>query len=194
MSNLPYLQVCLGYFNNVGSAWRLSGLGEIADNRFSLIRINNSVSIHAVLRFSGGTAYTLPLSVGSGASSGLLICAILQVFSATDYRLYANGVQANGSTSLGSFSGFSKVDRMCGYLQGGVYLTGFGFGRALTDAQALQISRNPRMLWNAFAIPTRAIFLPSVGSGVADPRYLANGQARAYASYGSARSYATEAA
>lgn len=99
-SKLPYLQVCLGYFSNVGASWRLSGLGEIADSHYSLIRINNSVSIQAGLRFSGGTAVAFPLTVGSGVSSGLLICAILQVFSATDYRLYANGVQANGSTDL----------------------------------------------------------------------------------------------
>lgn len=160
----PYLLLGFGYFNDSAGNWRLAAIGEGGYGNGSAIRLESATAVSALLQYNFGTAQILPITLGAGVNSGLPICALLQVFSPTDYRFYANGLQANGSTSPGPFIGFTKAYAPADTLQGGVYLTGYGFGRALTDAQALQITRNPQMLWDAFQPRQSGLFVPSGGA------------------------------
>lgn len=163
----PYLLLGFGYFNDSIGNWRLAAIGEGGYGNGSAIRLESATAVSALLQYNFGTAQILPITLGAGVNSGLPICALLQVFSPTDYRFYANGLQANGSTSPGSFVGFTKAYAPADTLQGGLYLTGYGFGRALTDAQALQITRNPQMLWDAFLPRQSSLFVPSGGGAIA---------------------------
>lgn len=164
----PYLQIGLGYFNNASGNWSLSDLGDGSVGYASALRLNSANSVHLSLRYNFGTVRTLALTVGSGVNSGRLLCCIAQVLSDTDYRLYCAGLQANGSSSPGTMgTGLNTARPPAHNLDGGLYLTGYGVGRSLSDAQALQITNNPQSLWDIFKGPERKIFLPSGGSSAA---------------------------
>jgi len=164
----PYIQVGFGYFLSSGGNYEFSSLTNSGGGYTSQIRLSSSTAVEVALRFNFGTLQTLPLTVGSGVSGGKLLCMIFQVFSATNYRLYCNGLQANGTTSPGTFGSLNRVAPPGGNINGGVFFSGFGFGRALTDAQALAITANPQLIWDALTrSPSLIIWAPAAAGAAA---------------------------
>lgn len=152
ISGFPYLQVAVGYFLSATSTFVLSDIGSSASGNLSRIQLNSSSVMAASIRFNFGTTRSITVSPGS-ISNGRLICAILQVFSETDYRFYVNGLQVNGSLTLGSYAPLSKIMPMGGSLNGGIYLTGYGAGRMISDDLARWFTKNPSLIWDIFRAP-----------------------------------------
>lgn len=102
----------------------------------------------------------------NGPGSGLPICVLAQIFSRTDYRLYVNGSMASGSSDFGEFAGYTHLSSPnTDAVTGSVALSGIGFGRsALTDTQALDLTRNPARLWEMFEALSPRLWVPSSGA------------------------------
>lgn len=166
--NFPYVQVAYGYFNSSGNSWGLSALNYSGAGTSSDIRIFSSTAVEFLVRYNFGTSQSISCSVGT-INAGAPVCAIVVVYSATDYRLFVNGVQANGTVSPGTNPGLDRVyppaSSVVG-LNGGVWLTGYGQGRAIDDSLALKITGNPEQyIWQIFQPLTRRLWAPS---GAAD--------------------------
>lgn len=176
VSVFPYVQIALGYVNNIAGV-ALSQLGKSGGGYSSSIELYSSTQVTLGIRFNYGTYRNITITTGVGTSSGMLLCALAQVFSATDYRLYCNGQQANGSASPGTFGSLDLVTVPGSSLYGGLLMTGFGFGRTLPDDLARLISAQPKRIWEAFQAPSRRIWVP--GSASPDLAGSASGAASA---------------
>jgi hypothetical protein len=150
ITEFPYVQAGLGYFDGSAASYVLSQLDTAAGGYASRIAISTSTAVALTLRYNFGTTRTLTVTTGSGTNAGLLICAIAVFYSETDYRLFVNGQQANGTLSPGALGSLNRVMPPGGTLNGGLYFTGFGSGRAISDVDALRITENPDLIWGMF--------------------------------------------
>lgn len=178
IAGYPYIQVAVGYFLSAASNFVISDIGSSASGNSSRIQLNSSSVVAASIRFNFGTARSVTISQGS-VSTGRLLCAILQVFSETDYRFYVNGLQGNGSLTLGSYAPLNKMMPLGGTLNGGIYLTGYGAGRTISDELAQWITKNPSLIWDIFRVPGQS---PSLAAGFSSLSFGLSGSAQAIAS------------
>lgn len=151
--SLPIVLVFYGWWNNA-NGWIGAALSSSAGGHSFSISCASSNTVQVDIRFNFGTNRTLSVSC-SGAHTGTPACVIVQAFSDTDYRIYANGNQANGTLSCGSSPSFNSMWPISAIIQGGTWLVGSGGGRSLTDTQALEYTRNPAKLWEMFKSPPR---------------------------------------
>lgn len=100
-------------------------------------------TIGLTARRNFGTQRAL-LTTGTVAAN-VTTCVLAQLFSDTDYRLYANGEQVNGTLSFGTGGTWiTGIEPVGGQGQGGIYLSGAGWGKgSISDELALRITRNP---------------------------------------------------
>ncbi len=143
LNAFPYVQIGYGWFNSSGGAWVLNWHGATGGGTISQIALASSTTVALGLRYAFAQpqrtiTVTLPTTVG------VPICAIAQVFSATDYRLYVNGRMTTGSTTTGSMTTLDRFYSLGEQLNGGLWLSGHGQGATISDAEALAITANPR--------------------------------------------------
>ena len=160
-TTLPMVLFAYGQFTNESSSWRLhSVVNSNAGNRINIQQSASAVAVQVQGAF--GTSRTLSVAP-RGGNVGNPVFIIAQVFSSTDYRIYANGVQANGTLDCGSPITLNQVYPPGELLNGAVWMCGHGFGSALSDSQALQISADHARAFGVFAPITRRIWVPSTG-------------------------------
>lgn len=153
---LPYVQIGYGYFNTAGGAWELSGLRAAAGGYLSRLALASSTTVTADVRWNFGTQRTLTITLPTTLNTP--ICMALVAYSSTDYRFFANGQQQNGTLSPGTFGSLDRMAPPGDTINGGVWLTGFGSGVAVSDADMLDITANPEArLWGMFQ---RRIWVP----------------------------------
>lgn len=167
----PYVQIGVGYFLSAANSWRLSNVLQNSGGGYqSGIRLYSSTQIEAQLQYNYGTARSLTLTPGGTISDGSqLLAAILVVYSSTDYRLFCKGVSANGTLSPGTLGSFNRVTPPCDTLNGGMLLQGYGFGRAISDALAIALTKDPSRIWRIFRAGHRVYTLgapAAAGGGV----------------------------
>lgn len=168
---LPIILVFYGWWNG-GNGWVGAAL-TAAGHSFD-ITVPGTNIVQLGIRFNYGTQRALQVAC-TGSNSQAPVCAIVQAFSDTDYRIYANGTQANGTLSCGTVPpSFNSMLPIGNGLQGGVWLVGVGGGKALTDAQALEYTSNPQKLWEMFEAPHR-FWLDAVAAGGNSAALLGNG-------------------
>jgi hypothetical protein len=148
-----------GYFASSGGGWQLGHLTNSGGGYIARVALANATQVALTLRFNFGAQQDLLLAVPGGTTVNVPVCIVAQVLSATDYRIYVNGVQANGVTSPGTLGSFDQMLRPSDAMNGGMWFQGFGRGRSLTDAQALFLSSNPQEIWKLFASISRPIFV-----------------------------------
>jgi hypothetical protein len=144
LNAFPYVQIGYGWFNTSGGAWQLSWHGAAGGGTISQLALASATTVSLSLRYAFAQpqrtiTVTLPTTVG------VPICAIAQVFSATDYRLYVNGRMTTGSTTTGSMTTLDRFYSLGEQLNGGLWLSGHGQGATISDAEALAITANPRV-------------------------------------------------
>lgn len=140
----PYFQIGYGWFNSSGGAWALNWHTAAAGGTISQLALASSTTVSLSLRYAFAQpqrtiTVTLPTTVG------VPICAIAQVFSATDYRLYVNGRMTTGTTTTGAITQLDRFYALGEQLNGGLWLSGHGQGATISDAEALAITANPRV-------------------------------------------------
>lgn len=156
----PFIQVCYGYFTTTGAA---PSYINVPGSNSAIVTYSSGALVGATLRFSYGTSQnTANIAVTAGAP----VCAILQVLSDTDYRLYVNGQMVTGTLSPGSpIPAWTGVLRIGAQIVGGQFLTGVGFGRTISDADALRITARPELLWEMFLPDSWRIYVPASAGG-----------------------------
>lgn len=160
---LPIVLVFYGWWTS-SNGWVGAALDSSSGGHSFALSCASSNTVQVNLRINFGTARTLSVAC-TGSGSGVPVCAIVQVFSDTDYRIYVNGTQANGTLSPGTGPSFDKMLPISSQLQGGTWLVGSGGGKALTDTQALEYTRNPAKLWEMFKAPPRIWVDVAAGGG-----------------------------
>lgn len=136
------------------SFFRASGGNDIT---ISASNPNITLSVQA----NAGTARTTSVSV-DGDYSGKTLTIVAQIFSSTDYRLYVDGKMSTGTLDCGSpftINLFYGLGTNAGTLAGTSF-TGYGEGTALSDAEALEISRMKEDFWELFSSKTKALPFP----------------------------------
>lgn len=167
---LPIVMVFYGWWNGA-NGW--FGAALTASGHSFDISVPSANIVQLSIRFNFGTYRTLQVAC-TGSNSQTPVCAIVQAFSDTDYRIYANGTQANGTLSCGTVPpGFNSMLPIGNGLQGGAWLVGVGGGKALTDVQALEYTRNHQKLWEMFEAPHR-FWLDAVAAGGNSAALLGN--------------------
>jgi hypothetical protein len=164
-NRLPYIQVALGYFSSAAGNYALSELTNSGTGYLARLTLNSSTALALQVRHAFGTSRTLTITTNVGSTlSPHLWLMVSQVFSGTDYHLYADGQQASGTLDAGTFGSLDRAQPPGGGLNGGVLLTGFGFGRALPHEFLRNFTTNPANAWKLLA-PRRRLFLLGVPSG-----------------------------
>lgn len=154
---LPVVALVFGWFGGSGLLCPFVRHSTYWPDPQLALSYDGAGTIQLDIRGFAGTPRTLTVSPAN-AGPGSPICVIAQIFSRTDYRVYANGSMASGTADSGQHVGYNRIysphtDSMAGT----VALTGIGFGRSrLTDAQALDLTRNPSRLWEMFSPTTTA--------------------------------------
>ena len=166
-TTLPYIQLCAGWMNATGTI--LSSIYNSGGGYVSQIEAESSTQVAFAVRFNFGTQRWLKVTPGGTVNDGstLLLC-LAQVFSATDYRLYVNGLQANGTLSPGTFGSLNSFAPIAASLNGGCMVHGFGFGRALSDNLAIRLTKSPEEFWSFLIGQRRSnsfYFVPDAGGG-----------------------------
>lgn len=172
ITTYPFFLIGWGYFLNGANNWTVSQLLAAGGGYNAQIRLETSSSVGLDLQYNYGAHRSLTIPI-SGVNAGTPVCMILQVFSETDYRLYCNGQQANGTLSPGTLNaggGFDKVYGIGYQVNGGHWFQGHGQGRVMSDAQALHLSANPQEIWTLFA-PLRRPWLNPVSSAAITAYY-----------------------
>lgn len=157
----PHVLVAYGVMD-ANNGWVLSYM--TGDGGESILSVLSTGEVKYGPRRNYGTARSLKSTPTYAA--GTPLCVIVQVFSDTDYRLYVNGSQANGTLSFGTGGTWlNSMGPVGAQLSGRISLLGWGFGvEALTDAQALAITRNPQQeLWRMFE--SQRIWVPVAAAG-----------------------------
>lgn len=153
---LPYVQIGYGYFVNAGGAWVQSQLSAAAGGYLSRLALASSTTVTADVRWNFGTQRTLTITLPTTIATP--ICMALVAYSSSDYRFFANGQQQNGTLNPGTFVSLDRMLPPGDTLNGGLWLTGFGSGAAVSDEDMLRITANPEVeLWSMFR---RRIWVP----------------------------------
>jgi hypothetical protein len=150
ISTYPFTLVGYGYFNTAGGAWQLGQYTSSSGGTVAAISLQSSTTIGLTLRYAFGTSRTITVTLPT--TLGTPIGIVAQILSATDYRLYVNGIMATGTLSPGTLSSapLDLMIRICHQLNGGMYMQGRGQGKVLSDAQALYISANHDEFYKLF--------------------------------------------
>lgn len=157
----PYVQIGYGYFTSSASNHFLSAF--TSSGYTSYLRLESATSVGFLVRYNFGTSRNITITLPTALNTP--ICIIVVVYSDTDYRLFANGLQVNGSLSPGTLgTGLNTYNPIGHSLVGGIAFSGFGSGKALSDAEALTISANPQLIWESF-IPQQRYLPTSITSG-----------------------------
>lgn len=166
----PFVAVAYGVFV-VNNGWELFGCTGASSNLS--LTTNSSSQVELLIRRNGGTTRFLTLTSPT-FPAGTPVCIAIQVFSDTDYRLYANGYQVNGSLSFGTLGTWlNAIKPIASTLSGNLFFAGFGEGTSVPDDYLRYLTANPESeLWKAFE--SRRIFIPdapaaSGGTTVAIP-------------------------
>lgn len=156
----PYVCAAYGAVSALNS-WQL--FTQTGSGGSSGLSVSSTGLVQFKPRRNFGTSRTLSSANTYAANTPL--CIVVQVFSDTDYRLYVNGEQANGTLSFGTGGTWLiNTSAIGSVLSGHIYLVGYGSGRgAMSDAEALAISADPAKLWGVFE-PQR-IFVPMAAAG-----------------------------
>ena len=152
-SSYPFVHVWAGRFNAGGSGPKpfkmirsaSGGSGDL----FEFTYLTSTQVGHNVRNNFSSTSSAI-VSVPGGATLGVDLVVIAQVLSATDHRIYCNGVMATDATNASTPA--SAFNQMWLCSSGGnndhdTYLAAFGAGVALPDAYALELSRTPAKLF-----------------------------------------------
>lgn len=179
-ASYPIIQAACGYFNSSANNWYLGGISRSGSGGGENCgtRLEGTTGIGYFFRVNFGPTINPIVTTGAGTNSGLLICLIAQSLSATNHRLYANGLMTTDSTDAGPLAGtYDKLalGGAAGGLNGGLLWSGFGFREAFTDNEALLLSANPALFWGLFTqrrlwIGAAAVANPLTGTlGQFDP-------------------------
>lgn len=157
----PFVAVMQGVMA-VNNGWQLLSLG--ASGAYLTVDVSSSHKVELLVRRNFGTGRIL--ATAGSYPAGTLLTIIVQVFSDTDYRLYVNGEQVNGTLSFGTggtwVTGLTPIGAM---LSGRQSLLGFGSGKAsISDAFALEVTQSPAALWGTFE-PQRIWVPVTAGAG-----------------------------
>lgn len=152
ITTYPYIQIGYGIFNNSTSNWSFSSLASTSGGYSVQLRIIAGNTVGAYVRYNyGSTPQEIGITLAS--STNTPICIILQAFSDTDHRIYVNGQMATSTSSAGvlsSAAGLNLVHNLTANFNGKLYFSGYGQGRALTDSQAVELSKNPEKIWGCY--------------------------------------------
>lgn len=174
-STFPIVMVAAGYFGATSSNYPLIGMGRSGSGggEGKQIRLASSTAVDYLTRENFGS--TAQPSVTTGTVTGQFICAISQSLSATDHRIYVNGLTSTSSTNTGNPAGtYNKIGLGASWangsgspsvlLNGGLVFGAVGF-RPIPDSVALELSVKPELLWEIFQPTPRRIFVSVSGSG-----------------------------
>lgn len=179
VNRFPIVLFGYGRFADATGNWRLSPLLQSSGTGYLAgIRLASSTDVSLVVQFNFGTTRTI--TIGLPTALNVPIAAIAVIYSATDYRLFVNGRTATGTLSPGTLGAFDLTSPPAGTFSGRLWANGFGCGRAIPDAAALDLTANPEKLWRMFRSPLRRLFLPGGGgalSGAASGGAQAGGAA-----------------
>lgn len=171
-SAYPFVQVWVGRYNAVGSGpvglaiGRAGGSGDVRQ-----LAGGSSTFVQYQTRNNYSATSSAVVTVPGGSAIGVDLVMIGQCLSATDHRLYCNGVQVNDTTNSGTPAGtFGQIYlcRSVGNNDHDTYLAAFGAGVALPDAYALELSRSPaRLFGELLQQPRRRVWAitPAAGGG-----------------------------
>ena len=159
-SSYPCVLVAYGTFtaNNSWSFLSFTGSGGSL-----VLRTDGTGKAQLSLRRNFGTSRTISSTASFPTNTPL--CMVAQIFSDTDYRLYVNGEQINGTLSFGTGGTWlTNQYPLAAAHPGSLFVAGQGWGRGtLPDSEALAISANPALLWQMFE--PRQIKIPVPLSG-----------------------------
>lgn len=179
VNRFPIVLFGYGRFSDAAGNWRLSPLLQSSGTGYlASIRLASSTDVSLVVQFNFGTTRTITISLPTALN--VPIAAIAVIYSATDYRLFVNGKSATGTLSPGTLGAFDLASPPAGTFSGRLWFQGYGCGRAVPDAAALELTANPEKLWRMFKAPLRRIFLLGGGgalSGAASGGAQAGGAA-----------------
>lgn len=157
LTSYPLFIIGYGFFSSTGGNWQLANAVVSSGGYLLALRVSSDTQVEFNVRFNFGTHQVITITLPTITNTP--ICMIGQVFSATDYRFYANGIKATATTSLGTYATpFNQVNNINANLNGGVYFTGYGNGLSLTDNEAIEITRDPSKIWQAFQPAELPIF------------------------------------
>ena len=146
ISAFPYTQIAFGYLSSAGGSWTLSWLSSSAGGTASQIYLASSTVIRLGLRY----AFAAPLQtldVTLATTVNVPICAITNIYSTTDYRMWVNGRTNSGTTSTGAITTLNRMVNVGEQLNGGSIFSGWGQGAVLDEDYAAWASANP---WKGF--------------------------------------------
>lgn len=179
VQRFPIVLFGYGTFATAGNNWNLSpGLTASGGGYNAAIQASSATDVRLLLRFNFGTSRSIVVTLPTALN--VPICAIAVIYSATDYRLFVNGKSAVGTLSPGTLGSFDLTTPPTGTHNGRLWANGFGCGRGIADAAALDLTANPEKLWRMFRSPLRRLFLPGGGgalSGAASGGAQAGGAA-----------------
>ena len=141
-SAYPFVLVWCGRFLSTANNWAgvtVARSGGSGDNH--AIQVGSSTLVRYITRNNFSTTDTLTLAVPGGAVAGVDLVIVAQSLSATDHRIYCNGVMATSSTNSGTPAGaFDTIQLAISSLcNQDTYFAGWGT-QALSDAEALAFS------------------------------------------------------
>lgn len=145
----PFVLFAYGYFNTSAANYRLARIRNAAGASVAEIILLSGTQLALRAQGSGGTQRTLAVTVTGGMTSNPML-AIAVARSSTDYSLYVNGQSADGTLDFGSSISMDRAWAFGGNLNGGLFAMGYGAGRTLPADMLLDITRDPRLLWEAF--------------------------------------------
>lgn len=180
VQRFPIVLFGYGTFATASNNWNLSpSLTASGGGYAAAIQTASATGVRLLLRFNFGTSTSIVVTLPTALN--VPICAIAVIYSATDYRLYVNGKSAVGTLSPGTLGSFDLTTPPTGTHNGRLWANGFGCGRAVPDAAALDLTANPEKLWRMFRSPLRRLFLSGGGalSGAASGGAQAGGAANA---------------
>lgn len=180
VNRFPIVLFGYGRFADASNSWRLSPMLQSSGTGYLAgIRLASSTDVSLVVQFNFGTTRTIAISLPTALN--VPIAAIAVIYSATDYRLFVNGKSAVGTLSPGTLGAFDLASPPAGTFYGRLWSQGYGCGRAVPDAAALDLTANPEKLWRMFRSPLRRLFLSGGGalSGAASGGAQAGGAANA---------------
>lgn len=159
INTYPYIQIGYGYFASTSGSWSLSTLTSSYGGAGSTLRVINSSTVGANVRFNYSSA--LDIGISTSPIINVPICIVLQAISANDLRVYVNGQMATTTTFPGNISAtpLDSISNLTANLNGGLIFSAFGAGRVLPDQVALELSRTPQKIWNSFSPVDTPIFV-----------------------------------
>lgn len=140
----PFVLVWAGRFNNAGvNARVLEPIRSAGSGDNHAIRLSTSTQVDYLTRNNFSSTATVTITVPGGTAVGVDLVMVAQSLSATDHRLYCAGISSSSSTDSGTPAGnFNQLYlALAAFADHSTYFAGFGAGQALSDAEALELSR-----------------------------------------------------